>query len=78
MMFIDLPDVIFALLQNYLTNDDYHYLLNASRQYFGDLKRRTIYFRLNAKKSKEQQRKAAKSRGSRDKKRTERRGVTRS
>ncbi len=48
-----LPEVIFRLLQTILTNDDYHYLLNTSKQHFSDLKRRTIYFRLNEVKSKQ-------------------------
>ncbi len=50
---ITLPEVIFRLLQTILTNDDYHYLLNTSKQHFRDLKRRTIYFRLNEVKSKQ-------------------------
>lgn len=50
---ITLPEVIFRLLQTILTNDDYHYLLNASKQHLRDLKRRTMYFRLNEVKSKQ-------------------------
>lgn len=42
-----LPEVLFTLLQTFLSYDDYHYLLNTSLQLFGDLKRRAIYFHLN-------------------------------
>lgn len=48
-----LPEVIFRLLQTFLTNDDYHYLLNTSKQHFSDLKRRTIYFQLTEVHSKQ-------------------------
>lgn len=42
-----LPEVIFRLMKTFLSNDDYHCLLNTSQQLFGDLKRKTIYFHLN-------------------------------
>ncbi len=48
-----LSEDIFILIRNYLSNDDYHYLLNASKSLFADIKRRTIYFTLNKQRSKQ-------------------------
>jgi hypothetical protein len=42
-----LPEVLFRLIHTFLSNDDYHYLLNTSKRLFEDLKRKTIYFPLN-------------------------------
>lgn len=50
-MFSLLPEDLFHLLQSYLTADDYHYFLNASKKLFALLKRKTIYFNLNLEKS---------------------------
>ncbi len=47
-----LPEDIFIWIRNYLSHDDYHYLLNTSKHQFADIKRRTIYFTLNKQKSK--------------------------
>ncbi len=49
--FVKLPEIIFKLIEAYLSYDDYHYLLNTSKKEFGDLKRRTIVFRLTSKRS---------------------------
>ncbi len=46
-MIVRLPEEIIRLLQSFLSNDDYHYFMNTSSQYFGELKKRTIYFALN-------------------------------
>ncbi len=42
-----LPEEIIRLLQSFLSNDDYHYFMNTSKQCFGELKKTTIYFPLN-------------------------------
>ncbi len=42
-----IPQDIFQLIRTFLTNDDYHYFLNTSKRLFGDLKRKTIFFKLN-------------------------------
>ncbi len=44
-----LPDVIFSILQTFLSKDDYHYLMNTSKIYFERLKIETIYFFLSRK-----------------------------
>lgn len=46
-----LPEVLLREIQSCLSNDDYHYLMNASKRLFGDVKRKTIYFALNQKSS---------------------------
>ncbi len=46
-----LPQDIFQLIQTLLTNDDYHYFLNSSKRLFGDLKRKTIFFKLTKERS---------------------------
>lgn len=48
-----LPEVIFRLIQTFLSSYDYHYLVNSSKRLFGDLKRRTIYFQLSEKWSRQ-------------------------
>lgn len=48
-MLVDLPEVIFQLIQTFLSNDDYHFFLNTSKQFFAELKKRTIIFRLSEK-----------------------------
>ncbi len=51
-MTIDIiPQDIFQLIQTFLTNDDYHYFLNSSKRLFGELKRKTIFFKLNRERS---------------------------
>ncbi len=45
------PEVIFTLIKLFLSFDDYHYLLNSSKQLFGDLKKKTIYFHLSVQRS---------------------------
>lgn len=44
-----LPDVIFSIIQTFLSKDDYHYLMNTSKYYFERLKIETIYFFLSRK-----------------------------
>ncbi len=46
-----LPEAIIIYLKTFLSNDDYHYLVNSSKQDFADLKRRTVYFPLNKEAS---------------------------
>lgn len=53
MELVNLPEVIFPLIQSYLTNDDYHFLLNTSKNSFADLKKRSIYFVLNEESTKQ-------------------------
>ncbi len=48
---IQLPDIIFTLIQTFLSYDDYHYFLNTSKLHFSHLKRRTIVFRLTERRS---------------------------
>lgn len=47
----NLPLEIFYGIRSYATHDDFHYLLNASKQSFQDLKRRLIVLNLTPKKS---------------------------
>lgn len=46
-----IPEEIFPLILSFLSHDDYHYFVNASKRLFGDIKRRSIYFHLNVEKS---------------------------
>jgi hypothetical protein len=46
-----IPEIIFTLIQNYLSNIDKHYFFNSSKYLFIDLKKRMIYFQLNKVKS---------------------------
>lgn len=48
---ITLPEEIIITIKSYLTNDDYHYLLNTSKRAFAVVKRKTLYFALNIQKS---------------------------
>lgn len=48
-----LPLEIFIIIQKFSTCDDYHYFLNASKEYLSQIKRQTIYFRLHEGKSEE-------------------------
>eukprot|EP01033_Poteriospumella_lacustris_P025096 gene25096-gene22385 len=48
---IQLPEIIFTLIQTFLSYDDYHYFLNTSKLHFSHLKRRTIVFRLTERRS---------------------------
>ncbi len=50
-MITTLPEEIIITIKSYLTNDDYHYLLNTSKRYFVVVKRKTLYFALNIQKS---------------------------
>ncbi len=50
-MIYKIPDIIFDFIRNYLSNDDYHSLLNTSKKLFAEMKRKTIYFHLNQEKS---------------------------
>lgn len=45
------PEVLFRLIQTFLTQDDYRYFLNSSKNLFASLKRNSIYFTLNKKQS---------------------------
>lgn len=52
MFIVQLPDIIIKeWVKSYLTHDDYRFFINASKKYFGSLKRETIYFALNEEKS---------------------------
>lgn len=53
MELVNLPEVIFPLIQSYLSHDDYHFLLNTSKNSFADLKKRSIYFVLNEESTKQ-------------------------
>ncbi len=46
-----IPQDIFQLIRTFLSNDDYHYFLNSSKILFEDLKRKTIFFKLNRERS---------------------------
>lgn len=48
-----IPEAIFPSIQSFLSHDDYHYFVNTSKRLFGYIKRRSIYFHLNAEKSNE-------------------------
>ncbi len=48
---IQLPEIIFTLIQTFLSYDDYHYFLNTSKLHFSHLKRRTIVLRLTERRS---------------------------
>ncbi len=48
---IQLPEIIFTLIQTFLSYDDYHYFLNTSKLHFSHLKRRTIVFQLTERRS---------------------------
>lgn len=48
-----LPEGVFQFLRGFIYSDDYHYFVSSSKRLFGDVKRRTIYFHLTKKKSKE-------------------------
>lgn len=48
---LKLPEVIFRIIQTFLSNDDYHYFLNSSKIHLAELKRRTIFFSLNEESS---------------------------
>lgn len=43
----ELADDLIEVVQTFLTNDDYHYLMNTSKEYFDEIKKRTIYFSLH-------------------------------
>ncbi len=45
------PEEIFRIIQTYLSYDDYHYFMNTSKQLFASLKRKTVYFSLDRKRS---------------------------
>ncbi len=48
MILLDLlPEVIFRLIKTFLSSDDYHYFLNSSKERFGELKKKSIFFSLN-------------------------------
>ncbi len=51
LMMDSLPEVLLHEIHTCLSNEDYHYLMNASKRLFGDVKRKTIYFALNYKSS---------------------------
>lgn len=51
MKVFQLPDEILRQLEAFSTRDDYHYLLNTSKQYFSRWKKRSIYFTLNSSRS---------------------------
>lgn len=44
--FVDLPEVILDVIREFLSKDDYHYLLNCSKKHFQLRKYYTIYFTL--------------------------------
>ncbi len=48
---VHLPESIVRSLSTFVSNDDYHYFMNTSKELFGGLKRQSIYFSLNAVKS---------------------------
>lgn len=45
------PEEIFRIIQTYLSYDDYHYFMNTSKQLFASLKRKSVYFTLDRKRS---------------------------
>ncbi len=47
MSIIKLAEELILLLQSFLLQKDYHSLMNTSKQYFHDVKIKTIYFMLN-------------------------------
>lgn len=47
MSIIKLAEELIILLQSFLLQKDYHSLMNTSKQYFHDVKKKTIYFMLN-------------------------------
>ncbi len=47
----DIPSDIIQFLQTYLSNDDYHYFMNTSKQHFQQIKKQTIIFMLTIQKS---------------------------
>ncbi len=52
MLVVQLADIIIKeWVKSYLTHDDYRFFINASKKYFGLLKRETIYFAFNEEKS---------------------------
>ncbi len=50
-LFVHLPLEIIRLIQSYSTHDDFHYLLNTSKQSFQDTKKRLIILNLTSTKS---------------------------
>ncbi len=48
---MDLPESIVRYLGSFISNDDYHYFLNTSKEFFRVVKRQSIYFSLNAESS---------------------------
>ncbi len=47
----NIPEALIQEIQTFLTKDDYHYLMNTSKEHFNELKYNTIYFSLNEEKS---------------------------
>eukprot|EP01040_Poterioochromonas_malhamensis_P003871 gene3871-4134_t len=52
MSFIDVPEEIYPLLKSFLSQDDYHFLMNASKG-FAQIKQQTVYYSLTDEKSEE-------------------------
>lgn len=47
MLFItNLPEEIIRLLQSFLSHEDYRYFINISKEYFAEIRKKTIYFEL--------------------------------
>lgn len=44
---VDLPESIVRYLGSFISNDDYRYFLNTSTEFFGAVRRQSIYFSLN-------------------------------
>eukprot|EP01040_Poterioochromonas_malhamensis_P002329 gene2329-2475_t len=41
------PEEIFRLLQQFLSHDDYRFLMNTSKEYFGEIRKKTVYLTLD-------------------------------
>eukprot|EP01040_Poterioochromonas_malhamensis_P002100 gene2100-2239_t len=50
-MMLRVPDPIYGIIQSFLSQNDYHYLMNSSKELFFEIKRLTIYFSLTAERS---------------------------